>query len=208
MLTQFFTIGLLMLFSSMLPGPDFALVTKNTLLHSRRAGLWTSLGVGIAILVHITYCMFGLALVISQSILLFNIIKYIGAAYLIYLGVMSLLAKQPARTTTTTDEKTKLTLSDFAAFRQGLLCNLLNPKATLFFLALFTVIIKPGTPISWEVLYAVEMFTIITAWFVGLTFLLSHPKVVGLLNDVEKYISKVVGIFLIGFGTALAFIKH
>jgi threonine/homoserine/homoserine lactone efflux protein len=75
MLTQFFTIGLLMLLSAMLPGPDFALVTKNSILHSRRAGLFTSLGIGSAILVHITYCVLGLAVIISQSLLLFSVIK-------------------------------------------------------------------------------------------------------------------------------------
>src|SRR5580658_8331862 len=95
MLTQFVTIGILMLFSVMLPGPDFALVTKNTFLHSRRSGLFTSLGIGAAILVHITYCALGLAFVIANSPILFSIIKYIGSAYLIYLGMTSILSKLP-----------------------------------------------------------------------------------------------------------------
>lgn len=209
MLTQFFSIGLLMLLSAMLPGPDFALVTKNTILHSRRAGLFTSLGVGSAILIHITYCALGLAIVISQSILLFNIIKYIGAIYLIYLGITSLLAKHADHNAAVSNQKRlqKTKMSDLTAFRQGFLCNLLNPKATLFFLALFTMIIKPGTPLLWELLYAVEMFIIITAWFCSLTILLSHPRVVRLLNRIEKYISKALGVFLIGFGVALVFVK-
>lgn len=208
MLTQFFTIGLLMLLSAMLPGPDFALVTKNSVLHSRRAGLFTSLGIGSAILIHITYCMLGLAIVISQSILLFNIIKYIGAIYLIYLGINSLLTKHTDQVVSSTKENLKkTTMSDFIAYRQGFLCNLLNPKATLFFLALFTVIIKPETPITWELVYAIEMFIIITAWFCILTILLSHHRVLRLLTKIEKYISKILGLFLIGFGVALAFVK-
>lgn len=207
MFAQFFTIGLLMLMSSMLPGPDFALVTKNTLLYSRRAGIYTSLGVGSAILVHITYCMLGLALVISQSIVAFNIIKYLGATYLIYLGIMSLLTPQRGSIANSTTRETT-TIANLTAFRHGFLCNLLNPKATLFFLALFTVIIKPGTPLIWEIVYAVEMFVIITCWFIGLAFLLSHPRVLSALNKIEKYISKIVGVFLIGFGTVLAFVKQ
>ncbi|OGT42688.1 MAG: hypothetical protein A3F13_09500 [Gammaproteobacteria bacterium RIFCSPHIGHO2_12_FULL_40_19] len=209
MVAQFFTIGLLMLLSAMLPGPDFALVTKNTILHSRRAGLFTSLGVGSAILIHITYCALGLAIVISQSILLFNIIKYIGAVYLIYLGITSLLSKHPDHGATGSTQKIlhKTKMSNLTAFRQGFLCNLLNPKATLFFLALFTMIIKPETPVLWVLLYAVEMFIIITAWFCSLTILLSHPRVLRLLNKIEKYISKALGVFLIGFGVALAFVK-
>jgi RhtB (resistance to homoserine/threonine) family protein len=206
---QFITIGVLMLLSAMLPGPDFALVAKNTVLHSRRAGLFTSLGVGSAILIHITYCALGLALVISESLLLFSIIKYVGAVYLIYLGITSLLSK----TVTTSINAhgagvTKTRLSGFTAFRQGFLCNLLNPKATLFFLALFTVIIKPGTPGMWVLIYALEMFVILTGWFCCLTLILSHPRVLRGLNRVEKYIAKVLGVFFIGFGVALTFIKQ
>jgi RhtB (resistance to homoserine/threonine) family protein len=209
MLEQFFTIGILMLLSAMLPGPDFALVTKNTILHSRRAGLFTSLGVGSAILIHITYCALGLAIVISQSLLLFSLIKFIGAGYLVYLGLNSLISKKtPATISADKPAGTKTQISDFVAFRQGFLCNLLNPKATLFFLALFTVIIKPETPALWEFIYAIEMFFILTAWFCSLTLILSHPKVLRGLNRVEKYISKVLGVFFIGFGVALAFVKQ
>lgn len=208
MISQFFTIGILMILTSMLPGPDFALVAKNSILHSRRAGLYTSLGVGSAILIHITYCMLGLAIVISESIILFNLIKYIGAAYLIYLGITSLFSSSSDLVIKTPHaDKTTISLSNSKAFRQGFLCNLLNPKATLFFLALFTVIIKPETPVLWEMIYAIEMFIIITTWFATLSFLLSHPSVLNRLNRVEKYIAKALGIFLIGFGLVLAFVK-
>lgn len=208
MLTQFFTIGLLMLLSAMLPGPDFVLITKNTVLHSRRSGLFTSLGVGSAIFIHITYCVFGLAVVISKSILFFNIIKYVGAIYLIYLGTTALLSKHTNHVVGSTQQAfQKIKMSDFVAFRQGFLCNLLNPKASLFFLALFTVIIKSETSFLWQLIYAIEMFIIVTAWFFSLTLLLSHPRVLTLLNKIEKYISKVLGIFLAGFGIALAFVK-
>lgn len=205
MLTQFFTIGFLMLFSAMLPGPDFALVTKNALLHSRQSGYFTSLGIGSAILVHITYCALGLAIIISNSPLLFSIIKYIGAAYLIYLGITSLLTKQPNQIVSSETHLRKSSLSNRIAFRQGFLCNLLNPKATLFFLALFTVIIKPGTPHLWVIVYAIEMLFIITGWFCFLTFILSHPQVTRFLGKAEKYIAKLVGVILLGFGIALAF---
>lgn len=209
MLAQAFTIGLLMLMSAMLPGPDFAIVTKNTISHSRRSGLFTSLGVAAACLIHMSYCILGVAIIISQSIILFSIIKYIGATYLIYLGVTSLLAKQPASIEPTSESISvkKTSLSDGKSFRQGFFTNILNPKATLFFLALFTVIIKPETPRWWEVVYAAENFVIILTWFSSLTLLLSHPRVMRLLDKAEKHISKVLGVFLVGFGIALAFIK-
>ena len=131
MITQCVTVGFLTLFSAMLPGPDFAIVTKNTLLHSRRSGIFTSFGIGSAILIHMTYCALGLAIVIYNSIILFNIIKYIGSAYLIYLGITSLLSKVPEKILTKENKIKKADLSGFISFRQGFLCNLLNPKATL-----------------------------------------------------------------------------
>lgn len=208
MLAQCFTIGMLMLFSAMLPGPDFALVTKNTLLHSRRSGLFTTLGIGSAVLVHLTYCSLGLAIVIANSLLLFSIIKYIGAGYLFYLGIQSLLSKQANHINTPNKQIKKTNMSSMIAYRQGFFCNLLNPKATLFFLALFTLIIKPGTPAIWLLTYAIEMFLVVIAWFSTLTFILSHPPVVRLLGKAEKYIAKLLGVFLIGFGIALVFAKR
>jgi RhtB (resistance to homoserine/threonine) family protein len=208
MITQFFTIGFLTLFSAMLPGPDFAIVTKNALLHSRRSGIFTSFGVASAILVHMTYCALGLAIIIYNSVILFNIIKYIGAAYLIYLGVTSILAKVPEKIITSDQKIERTDLSGFVSFRQGFLCNLLNPKAALFFLALFTMVIKPGTPTYWMIIYSFEIALIACLWFSTLTLILSHPRVIQLLAKSEKYIARLLGVFLIFFGAALAFISR
>ena len=208
MLAQTFTVATLSLLSAMLPGPDFALVIKNTISHSRRAGFFTAFGIASAVMIHLTYCVLGIGLVISQSLLLFSIIKYIGAAYLIYIGINSLLAKNIPHVKGESDKKHKTSQSTLISFRQGFICNLFNPKATLFFLALFTVIIKPHTPLLLNVFYAVEIVIIISIWFCGLVLLLSHPHIMRLLDKSEKYISKALGIFLIGFGIALAFIKQ
>ena len=75
MITQFFSVGIIVILGAMLPGPDFAIVVNNTLLHSRRSGLFTALGITSACLIHITYCSLGLAFVISSSVIVFNIIK-------------------------------------------------------------------------------------------------------------------------------------
>jgi RhtB (resistance to homoserine/threonine) family protein len=208
MFAQCFSIAVIALLGAMLPGPDFAVVTKNSLFHSRKSGFFTSLGVGTAIIVHMTYCVLGLALVISSSLLLFSLIKYIGAAYLIYLGIKSLFSKQSKNVFSSNQKARKSELSNFASFRQGFLCNLLNPKATLFFLSLFTVIIKPGSPMSWQLIYATEIVLIATVWFCTLTFILSHSYIKKTLEKAEKYIAKILGVFLIGFGTVLVFVKR
>ena len=208
MLTQFSTIGVLMLLTAMLPGPDFALVTRNTIAHSRLAGLFTSLGINCAVMVHMTYCLLGFAILISELLWLFNIIKYLGAAYLIYLGIRILFSKQPVDPKNIGGLFPKTPMTPSVAFKQGFLCNLLNPKATLFFLAMFTVVIKPGTSLSLQMLYAIEMVLISTLWFCALTLFLSHPSIMHALAKSRQYIEKTLGIILVGFGAALALVKQ
>lgn len=210
MLLQFLSVGLIMLVSVMLPGPDFALVTKNTVIHARRAGVMTSLGISSAVLVHMTYCILGLAVVIANSLILFTAIKYIGASYLVYIGVSILLSKSKTVSTDSVEnnQSRQGNLSDAAAYWQGFLCNLLNPKATLFFLALFTLIIKPDTPVWVQILYGLQMSALALVWFILMSYTFSHRWVIGSLKRIESYIEKTLGILLIGFGVALAFVKH
>lgn len=207
MIAQFFSIALIALLGAMLPGPDFAIVSRNSLFYSRQLGYFTALGVGAAILIHMCYCVLGVAVIIANSILLFSFIKYAGAVYLIYLGINALFSKQ-ANNIFPAEQTQQIKMSKFISFRQGFLCNLLNPKATLFFLSLFTVVIKPNTPMSWQVVYAMEICIIAVTWFCSLTIILSHPYIKGLLEKSEAYIAKFLGVFLIGFGIVLAFIRH
>lgn len=81
------TVTLIHLLGVISPGPDFIICARNSLTYSRKTGIWTAVGFGLGISVHILYCLAGLALIISQSILLFNFIKYLGASYLVYIGI-------------------------------------------------------------------------------------------------------------------------
>jgi len=208
MIPQFFSIALITLLGAMLPGPDFAIVTKNSIFHSRESGCFTAFGVGAAIAVHMTYCVLGLALIISNSLLIFSLIKYIGASYLIYLGLHSLLSKKSKEIFSSNTIVKKTKISNFVSFKQGFLCNLLNPKATLFFLSLFTVVIKPNTPFHWELIYAIEIIIIAIVWFCSLTIILSRARIKQALEKAGKYIANFLGVFLVGFGIALAFLKR
>src|SRR5690242_773964 len=91
---EFLAITLLIVLAAISPGPDFALVVKNSLAYKRTAGIYTALGVSCSLGIHATYSILGLAIIISKSLLLFSLIKYLGAAYLIYIGAQSLLAKR------------------------------------------------------------------------------------------------------------------
>src|SRR5688572_19417256 len=126
------------------PGPDMVLVLRNTFVSGRHAGLQTSIGILSGNLVHITYCVLGIGLLISQSIIAFSALKYAAAAYLIYLGIISF--RSGARTLDATDRDGWR--PDRTWFIQGLVNNLLNPKGTLFYLGVFTAVITPDTSAS------------------------------------------------------------
>ncbi len=207
MTTQFLSVAVISLLGAMLPGPDFAIVTRNSFFYSRLAGYMTALGIFSAILVHMTYCVLGLALIIAKSPLLFMIIKYIGASYLIYLGMMSLFSKESKDMFLVDGSVKKPIMSNATAFKQGFLCNLLNPKATLFFLSFFTVLIKPTTPLYLQAIYGLEIALTGLVWFSLLTIILSHDHVKHILQTAEKYIAKILGVSLIGFGVLLVFAK-
>lgn len=203
---EFLSISLIILLAAISPGPDFAVVTKNALLYSRKAGIYTALGISASLLVHTVYCILGLAFVISQSLLLFSIIKYLGAGYLIYLGIKGILSKREV--VHLEDHASKKSISNLAAFNQGLLTNLLNPKAILFLLAFFTIIVKPDHSLWTEMAYGLEITIIPMIWFSGLSFMMTHPAVTKNLNRIQFFIVKVMGAFLVLFGLRIALLRQ
>ncbi len=202
-LAQFLTVVVVHLLAVMSPGPDFVMVTRNSLIHSRKVGVYTSLGLAIGIAVHVTYCLLGIGLLISRSILLFNIIKYLGASYLIYIGYKSLRAK-PQALQVEQAQKEQKELTAFSAIRIGFLTNVLNPKATLFMLALFTQVINPGTPRIIEALYGLEMVTMTFVWFSLVSVFFSNPIIKSRISKVQHHIERVTGAVLILLGIKVA----
>lgn len=205
-MAEFFTITLIIILAAISPGPDFAMVVKNALLHDRKSGIFTALGVSCSLVIHSIYCILGLAIIISQSLLLFSIIKYIGAAYLIYIGIRSLLSENKA--TEIKEQTTKATLGTQQVFLQGLLCNLLNPKAIMFILAFFTLIINPSTSWMEKIGFGIEIALIHFLWFSWLALMITHPRIKENLNKVQHYINKIMGIVLIGFGARIALLSQ
>ena len=204
---EFLSISLLIMLAAISPGPDFAVVTKNSLLYSRKAGLLAALGVSVSLLIHAVYCILGLAIIISQSLLAFSVIKYLGAAYLIYIGCKGLFAKREP--TGQLDIKhSKQIITHWQAFSQGLLCNLLNPKAIMFLLAFFTLVVKPGHSLISEMGYGFEIALIHMMWFSSLAYLLTHASIKTNLNRIQYYIVKVMGAVLVVFGARIATLSH
>ncbi|NVJ53853.1 MAG: LysE family transporter [Campylobacteraceae bacterium] len=187
------------------PGPDFAMVFKQSITYGRRASIFTSIGIGLGISVHIIYCILGIGLIISKSIILFNIIKYLGAAYLIYLGIASLKSK--GFKIDENNIKYHESMSDFKSFMVGFLCNALNPKATLFFLSMFTVVISIDTPILVQVIYGLFCVLLTTVYFVIASLFLTKDSVRKFFNKFGIWFDRVVGTVLISLGIKIALSK-
>ncbi len=188
-----FTINLLGLIS---PGPDFIITVKQSLSSGRLAGYYTALGITAGISVHITYCILGLGLIISQSILALNVLKYAGAIYLIYLGVKALRSKAEVAT----EIRAVQSQTPVQAFRTGLLTNLLNPKATLFILSLFTVVVKPHTSIATQFSYGLMMATSTMLWFTLVSTVLTIKPIREQFQRFKHWIDRTMGVALIALG--------
>lgn len=198
---QLLTITIIQLVAIMSPGPDFAIVCRNSLVYSRRTGIYSALGISLGILVHITYTLVGIGLIIAKSILLFSTLKLLGAAYLIYIGYESLKATQVEDRTTL---KSKQDLSRLQAIKIGFITNILNPKVTLFFFSLFTQVISPLTPASIRALYGLQMFVFTLGWFTLLAVIISHPIIKNRFLSISHYIEKTMGVILIVLGVKVA----
>ena len=200
---EFATVAVVHLLAVASPGPDFAMVVRQSLVAGRSAALWTSLGIGAGILVHVAYSLFGLGLIISQSLYLFELVKLAGAAYLCVIGWKSLRAgPQPV------DEPARAAAGRAypipQALRIGFLTNALNPKATLFFLSLFSVVINAETPQLVQLGYGLYMALATAFWFCGLSLLLSQRQVRQGLARFGHLAERLMGIVLIGLGIRLA----
>jgi len=204
-LTLIGTVTVIHLLGLISPGPDFIVAVKNSLTYSRKTGIWTAVGFGLGITVHIFYSLAGLALIISKSILLFNIIKYAGAAYLIYIGLKSFFSKSSIIEVGGNQKKQDIT--SFAAVKMGFLTNVLNPKVTLFFLSLFSMVITPGTPLLIILIMGAIMIINTVLWFSFVSVSLSQKRVRSIFEKYQNVFNKTLGGLLVALGVKVAFIE-
>ncbi|MDH4569372.1 LysE family translocator [Pseudomonas sp. BN414] len=202
--TEFLTVALIHLLAVASPGPDFAIVVRESVAHGRRAGTWTALGVGTGIFVHVAYSLLGIGLIVSQSIMLFNALKWAAAAYLLYIGIKALRAK-PADPVAAEAALMAGERSPRGAFVTGFVTNGLNPKATLFFLSLFTVVINPHTPLAIQAGYGVYLAFATAAWFSLVALLFSQRRVRAGFARMGHWFDRLMGAVLVGLGVKLAF---
>ncbi|QQP97533.1 LysE family transporter [Lysobacter enzymogenes] len=183
------------------PGPDFAMVSRNGLLRSRRAGVLTALGIALGVWVHVGYTLLGVGLVIRESIQLYAALKLLGALYLLWLGVKMLRSRDADDTAAAAPPAAA---GDFAALRTGFLTNALNPKCTVFVVSLFLQVVGPDTPLSVKLGYGAFVSGAHLLWFALVALLFSQGAVRARLLRWRRGIDRAFGVLLIGFGALLA----
>lgn len=187
-----------------LPGPDTAITTKNTLTFGYKGGLQTVFGTCSALCIHTFAVIAGISAIIVQSAMLFSIIKYIGAIYLIYLGVKTLLS---IRKEVVQDNDTHHVMTRHSSFfRQGFLTNLLNPKVAVFFLTFLPQFINPKVH-SWSqiLLMGFTYMALTVIWFVFYILFIQRMNEYMKKPKTQKIIQGLTGVVLVGFAIKLAF---
>ncbi|MDF3127221.1 LysE family translocator [Rheinheimera sp. 1928-s] len=188
------------------PGPDFAIVLRYAVRYGRNVALAASVGIGMAIFLHVCYSLLGLGLLIKTTPWLFTLFSALSAAYLAYIGWQAIRSGAPTNTTAEiVTEPVTETPSLLKAFTSGFVTNGLNPKATLFFLSLFAVIISPVTPLSYKVIYGVYMAGATTAWFAFLSVILTREKVRAFLLMKGYWFDRLMGAVLLALAMHLIY---
>jgi threonine/homoserine/homoserine lactone efflux protein len=190
---------------TIVPGPDMALVTRQVLAYGQRAARWTVAGNIVGLAVHTTAVALGLSALLLSSARVFEIVKLVGAAYLMYLGVTTLLhARRDDERTSVRPAKTSA-----MAFRQGLVSTTTNPKPTLFFATYLPQFVDPKGNVTLQ-LSGLGAFHCV----VGAVWLTTYATLVGRLHvllsreRVRSWLERATGIVLVGLGLRVAFSRR
>lgn len=194
------------------PGPDFVLITKNTLKYNNQSGRATAYGVATSHVIFATASVLGLTSIIAKSIVLFQVIKYAGAAYLIYLGIKALIAKkkqpQDQDTASISANIPKSTGNLQNSYFQGMASTLLNPKALIFYISLLPQFIDLGGNVALQSIILAGLFTVVVlSWFLIYVFFLTYIGSWFKKPSVEWIFDKITGITLVSLGLAVALEK-
>lgn len=196
-------VGSIHLLAAMSPGPDFVLVSQQTLTNGKKAGFLASIGIALGLSVHILYSSFGLSTIIANSETAYLAIKILGGSYLIYLGVQGIRSKKKNRENLTQPPQAT---NNKSLIVTGFFCNALNPKAPVYFVSLFTVILSPSMPLYELAIYGVWIMLIQFLWFTTVVGFLSRPAINSQFQKLGHWVDRLFGgaMVLIGLKVLLS----
>ncbi|HEY2655500.1 MAG TPA: LysE family translocator [Solirubrobacteraceae bacterium] len=189
------------------PGPDTAVVTKNVLVHGRRAAFGTSLGVSAGLSVWTLAAAIGVASLVRASAVAFTVLKLIGALYLVWLGLQALRAAGQTDSGALRSAN-KPAMGALGGFRQGFLSDLANPKIGIFFTSLLPQFVDPGHPVLLPFLALGAVFVLMTVVWLSAYCLIAARAAATLQRPrVRAAMDRFTGVVLIALGLRLA-IEH
>jgi threonine/homoserine/homoserine lactone efflux protein len=199
--------GAFVLLSALLivtPGPDTALIIRNALAAGPRASTFSAIGVAVGTVAWAVATTLGVGVLLERSSVAFTVLKLAGAAYLCYLGLRTLLRTPHEAVTVSTAHPQRAALSNRAAFRQGLLSNLLNPKTGAFFVTVMPQFLVAGDSPLRLVLMVAAFESMLLVWLTGYGHVISRLGATGPGLRARRAMSRVTGLVLIGLGARLA----
>ncbi|MCS6119358.1 LysE family transporter [Shewanella baltica] len=208
------------------PGPDFAIMVKIATQQSRSTAIAAAVGISIAILAHTILSLTGVSLLIKSSHTLYLLVQIVGASYLAWMGFgalragLAILAKRKASASTNAGTNVDALSADVEGttsiagglggamsqkqgFLTGLYTNLLNPKALVFFLTLFSALITPSVTTSTKIASAVLLLSLSLAWFGFLAVMLSKAQVQLKLQRLTPIIDAIIGVIFMSVALAI-----
>ena len=199
---NFWVFALTALLLNLTPGNDMLYVATRSASQGVKAGIISSLGIMVGCMVHIVAAVIGLSAIIAQSALAFNIVKYLGSAYLVYLGIRSMLSRKKS-----IEIKKEKEISFDKIFWQGVITNVLNPKVALFFLAFLPqfINIESGNT-HWQILLLGTWFDV-GGTLVNIVVAVLFGRIGNWLNRSPRFVQwqeRITGVMLIGLGIKVA----
>ena len=191
---EFLTVASLHLFAVASPGPDFALVIRQCFRYGKRSAIWTSLGISVGILFHVSLSLIGLGLLITYQPGIFNGLKILASLYILYLGVVSIFNKSILHLDKKKKSSTTLYLR---CFLSGLITNTLNPKAFLFFITVFTLVISPSTSQILQGIYGLYMALATFLWFAMISIIFTNKSMTSKYVYFLPWIERIMGFILV-----------
>jgi RhtB (resistance to homoserine/threonine) family protein len=186
------------------PGPDTLYIVGRSVAQGRGAGMLSALGISTGTLVHTTFAAFGLSIILAQSAHAFTVIRWVGAAYLIYLGARTLFS---ARRGDDRELKRSAMAKPWTVYRQAVITNILNPKVALFFLAFLPQFVEPDASHRTLALLLLGVVFVVngTFWCVGVAwFAAAVSRRLRQQQTASVWLSRLTGALFIGLGIRVA----
>lgn len=199
-LAAWLSLATVCIFGAMTPGPSLIVILKHTISGGRINGLLASLGQAVGVGCYATLSVLGLAILIQQSPLLFDVIRYASVGFILYLAYQSFTARSSFGKL----DQQKVEVSLWLSFRQGVMIAFVNPKLAIFFLALFSQFISADASSYQQLVMVLTVSGIDLLWYSTLVFFMSTPSLMTRLRNNIGAVEKVTGVALLAVAARVA----